>query len=133
MSDPGRRWRIEPLDVGDRYAAAVGKVGNRFGSDAKDQSADLKPYLDLQKREIRSITGEQLIMANTKLLEVEQMVLGVQLMPEDVYYITGLPTQLEPSDVTIIAIVALVMAFVATLYPAWRAARTAPAEALRYE
>ena len=62
-----------------------------------------------------------------------EALLGVQLMPEDVYYITGLPTQLEPSDVTIIAIVALLMAFVATLYPAWRAARTAPAEALRYE
>jgi lipoprotein-releasing system permease protein len=35
--------------------------------------------------------------------------------------------------VTIIACVALVMAFLATLYPAWRASRTAPAEALRYE
>lgn len=62
-----------------------------------------------------------------------ERVLGVQLMPEDVYYITGLPTRLEASDVTIIAIVALAMAFVATIYPAWRAARTAPAEALRYE
>jgi lipoprotein-releasing system permease protein len=62
-----------------------------------------------------------------------ERVLGVQLMPEDVYYITGLPTQLEASDVTIIAIVALAMAFLATIYPAWRAARTAPAEALRYE
>ncbi|HET9864213.1 MAG TPA: lipoprotein-releasing ABC transporter permease subunit [Steroidobacteraceae bacterium] len=62
-----------------------------------------------------------------------ERVLGVQLMPEDVYYITGLPTQLEASDVTIIACVALVMAFLATLYPAWRASRTAPAEALRYE
>ena len=54
-------------------------------------------------------------------------------MPEDVYYITGLPTQLEASDITIIACVALAMAFLATLYPAWRASRTAPAEALRYE
>jgi lipoprotein-releasing system permease protein len=62
-----------------------------------------------------------------------EAVLGVQLMPEDVYYITGLPTELYPSDVAIIAIVALAMAFLATLYPAWRAARTAPAEALRYE
>jgi lipoprotein-releasing system permease protein len=62
-----------------------------------------------------------------------EKVLGVQLLPEDVYYITGLPTELKTDDVVIIAIVALAMAFVATLYPAWRAARTAPAEALRYE
>jgi lipoprotein-releasing system permease protein len=62
-----------------------------------------------------------------------ERVLGVQLLPEDVYYITGLPTELNADDVTIIALVALGMAFVATLYPAWRAARTAPAEALRYE
>ena len=58
---------------------------------------------------------------------------GVVLLPEDVYYITGLPTELDPVDVTWIALVALAMAFVATIYPAWRAARTAPAEALRYE
>jgi lipoprotein-releasing system permease protein len=57
----------------------------------------------------------------------------VQLLPEDVYYITGLPTELKADDVVTIALVALAMAFAATLYPAWRAARTAPAEALRYE
>jgi len=62
-----------------------------------------------------------------------EKVLGVQLLPEDVYYITGLPTELKADDVVVIALVALGMAFLATLYPAWRAARTAPAEALRYE
>ena len=67
------------------------------------------------------------------ILRAIERVMGVQLMPEDVYYITGLPTQLEAGDVTVIAIVALAMAFLATIYPAWRAARTAPAEALRYE
>ncbi|ALN62507.1 liporeleasing system, transmembrane, LolC/E family protein [Lysobacter antibioticus] len=67
------------------------------------------------------------------ILKAIETVLGVQLLPEDVYYITGLPTDLQTSDVTIIACVALAMAFLATIYPAWRAARTAPAEALRYE
>lgn len=62
-----------------------------------------------------------------------ERLLHVELMPADVYYITGLPTELEGSDVAIIAAVALALAFVATLYPAWRASRTAPAEALRYE
>ncbi|GAA3919626.1 lipoprotein-releasing ABC transporter permease subunit [Luteimonas lutimaris] len=79
------------------------------------------------------IGGIVLTLNLEHILRAIERVFDVQLMPEDVYYITGLPTQLEPSDITIIAVVALVMAFLATLYPAWRAARTAPAEALRYE
>lgn len=67
------------------------------------------------------------------ILKAIEAVLSVQLLPEDVYYITGLPTDLQSSDVIVIASVALAMAFMATIYPAWRAARTAPAEALRYE
>jgi lipoprotein-releasing system permease protein len=62
-----------------------------------------------------------------------ERVFAVQLLPEDVYYITGLPTNLQASDVVLTAAAALAMAFLATVYPAWRAARTAPAEALRYE
>ena len=57
----------------------------------------------------------------------------VTLLPPDVYYITGLPYDLQGSDVAVIALIALTMSFLATLYPAWRAARTDPAEALRYE
>ncbi|MFD0738329.1 lipoprotein-releasing ABC transporter permease subunit [Lysobacter koreensis] len=79
------------------------------------------------------------IMGITLTLNLEHIlfgierVFGVKLLPEDVYYITGLPTDLQASDVVTIALVALAMAFAATVYPAWRAARTAPAEALRYE
>lgn len=62
-----------------------------------------------------------------------ESVFGVTLLPEDVYYITGLPTELKAGDVFAITVVALAMALVATIYPAWRAARTQPAEALRYE
>ncbi len=79
------------------------------------------------------IGGIVLTLNLEHILRAIERVFDVQLMPEDVYYITGLPTQLEASDITIIAIISLAMAFVATLYPAWRAARTAPAEALRYE
>lgn len=68
------------------------------------------------------------------ILRVIEGIFGVSLLPSaDVYYITGLPTDLQVSDVALITTVALAMAFLATLYPAWRAARTAPAEALRYE
>ncbi len=67
------------------------------------------------------------------ILHLIEAIFHVDLLPADVYYITGLPYDLETSDVVTIAIVALAMSFVATLYPAWRAARTQPAEALRYE
>ncbi len=79
------------------------------------------------------IGGIVLTLNLEHILKAIEAVLGVQLLPEDVYYITGLPTDLQTSDVVIIAAVALAMAFMATIYPAWRAARTAPAEALRYE
>jgi lipoprotein-releasing system permease protein len=79
------------------------------------------------------IGGIVLTLNLEHILKAIEAVLGVQLLPEDVYYITGLPTELQSSDVVIIAAVALAMAFMATIYPAWRAARTAPAEALRYE
>jgi lipoprotein-releasing system permease protein len=77
--------------------------------------------------------GIALTLNLDRILQGIESVFGVQLLPQDVYYITGLPTDLQVSDVTTIACVALAMAFLATLYPAWRAARTAPAEALRYE
>jgi lipoprotein-releasing system permease protein len=60
-------------------------------------------------------------------------VFGIQIMPADVYQITGLPSQIIPGDVITVALVAFSLTVLATLYPAWRAARTQPAEALRYE
>ena len=83
---------------------------------------------------VSGVVGGILLTLNLdRILQGIEKVFGVQLLPEDVYYITGLPTDLQSSDVIAIACVALAMAFLATLYPAWRAARTAPAEALRYE
>lgn len=83
---------------------------------------------------ILGITSGLLLTFNlAHILGAIERLFGVVLMPEDVYYVTGLPIDLQVSDVVMIASVALVMAFLATIYPAWRAARTAPAEALRYE
>ncbi|WP_028916932.1 lipoprotein-releasing ABC transporter permease subunit [Pseudoxanthomonas sp. J35] len=68
-----------------------------------------------------------------RILDGIEALFDITLLPEDVYYITGLPTDMQTGDVVATLVVALVMSFLATLYPAWRAARTQPAEALRYE
>jgi len=60
-------------------------------------------------------------------------VLGFKFLAKDVYYISELPSDVQLGDVTTIGIVSLVLSFVATLYPSWRASRVNPAEALRYE
>lgn len=59
--------------------------------------------------------------------------MGVQVLPGDVYFIGFLPSVLQWSDVINISIAALLMSTLATLYPAWKASKTKPAEALRYE
>lgn len=83
---------------------------------------------------VLGVVGGILLTINLeRILELIESTFNVTLLPADVYYITGLPYDLQASDVTIIAIIALAMSFLATLYPAWRAARTDPAEALRYE
>ena len=77
--------------------------------------------------------GITLTLNLERLLRFIEGTFNVVLLPPDVYYITGLPTDMQADDVALTVVVALLMAFVATLYPAWRAARTHPAEALRYE
>ncbi|WP_045737827.1 lipoprotein-releasing ABC transporter permease subunit [Xanthomonas sp. MUS 060] len=79
------------------------------------------------------IGGIVLTLNLERILAAIEAVFNIKLLPEDVYYITGLPTDMQPHDVVVITVVALLMSFLATLYPAWRAARTQPAEALRYE
>jgi lipoprotein-releasing system permease protein len=59
--------------------------------------------------------------------------LGATFLPKDIYLISRMPSEPQQSDIVPIAVIALIMAFVATLYPSWRASRVNPAEALRYE
>lgn len=58
---------------------------------------------------------------------------SVQFLAKDVYYISDLPSQLLWGDVVVITVMSFVLSLLATLYPSWRAAKTNPAEALRYE
>jgi len=62
-----------------------------------------------------------------------ERVLGIQFISKEIYLISEIPSDLQWSDVGSIGGVAVLLAFVATLYPSWAAARVKPAEALRYE
>ena len=62
-----------------------------------------------------------------------EQTLGFHFMDPDVYYISGLPSEVHPGDVVRIGSAALLLTLIATVYPALQAARTQPAEALRYE
>ena len=59
--------------------------------------------------------------------------LGMRFLSAEVYFIDYLPSRVQLADVLTVCAAALLLSFLATLYPAWRAARTQPAEALRYE
>ena len=59
--------------------------------------------------------------------------LGASFLPKDIYLISRMPSDPQSGDIVPIALISLVLAFVATLYPSWRASRVNPAEALRYE
>jgi lipoprotein-releasing system permease protein len=59
--------------------------------------------------------------------------LGIAFLPGSVYLISRMPSQPLAADIVPVAMIALVLAFAATLYPSWRASRTDPAEALRHE
>jgi lipoprotein-releasing system permease protein len=58
---------------------------------------------------------------------------GVSFMDKSVYLIPYLPSEVQSADVLSIALISLVLAFLATVYPSWRASKVNPAEALRYE
>jgi lipoprotein-releasing system permease protein len=62
-----------------------------------------------------------------------ESVLGIQFLDANVYFISYLPSELRWDDVRFITLAALGLSLVSTLYPAWRASRIQPAEALRYD
>lgn len=62
-----------------------------------------------------------------------EQILGKQFLNADVYFISYLPSELQWGDVRLIVLCAFVMTVLATIYPAWRASKVQPAEALRYE
>jgi lipoprotein-releasing system permease protein len=62
-----------------------------------------------------------------------ERLLHVSFLPGSIYLITRMPSDPQYADIMPIALISLALAFVATIYPSWRASRVNPAEALRYE
>jgi lipoprotein-releasing system permease protein len=77
--------------------------------------------------------GLFLSMHVTQLYLFVKHVFHLQLLTSGVFYVDYLPSQIMASDVLRICVIAIIMSFLANLYPAWRASRTHPVEALRYE
>ena len=77
--------------------------------------------------------GVLLALTVTDLVAWVEQTFGIQFLSADVYFISYLPSQLQMADVGVIVATALSISFLATLYPAYRASKTQPAEALRYE
>ena len=80
------------------------------------------------------VVGGVLLALNvgTVLPAIERL-FNTQFLDKTVYYISELPSDLQRGDVVTIALIALALALLATIYPAWRASKVNPAEALRYE
>jgi lipoprotein-releasing system permease protein len=58
---------------------------------------------------------------------------GTELFAAEIYFLSNLPAKVDSQEVLMVIIMAITLSFLASLYPAWRATRIAPAEALRYE
>ena len=79
------------------------------------------------------VGGIALALNVERIVPLLEMLMGGPVLAPDVYYISDLPSELKWSDVTKISILSLTLGLLSTIYPAWRASRVQPAEALRYE
>ena len=79
------------------------------------------------------LLGVLLSLNLENIVQFMEATFGIKFLASDVYFISDLPADLRIPDVVRICSISLVLALLSTIYPAWRGARTMPAEALRYE
>jgi lipoprotein-releasing system permease protein len=80
-----------------------------------------------------TITGLAIAFNLEKIIDFLESSFGFKILARDIYYIDKFPSQVNPLDVSLIVITAILISLLATLYPSWRASKLDPAEALRYE
>ena len=80
-----------------------------------------------------SLAGLAVALNLEALSRFVEKLFGFKILPGDVYYLSELPSQVNYGDVGIIILGTLLISFLSTIYPSWRASRLDPAEALRYE
>jgi len=84
-------------------------------------------------------TGAGLLLGLSVATQIDVIVpalehlLGASFLPRDIYLISRMPSDPQAGDIVPVGLISLVLAFLATLYPSWRASRVNPAQALRYE
>jgi lipoprotein-releasing system permease protein len=90
-------------------------------------------YIGVVGTIVGTVLGILLALNVSEIISFVETVMQMQFLSPDVYFISDLPSELRWSDVSIITGSALCLSLLATLYPAWRASKVKPAEALRYE
>ena len=80
-----------------------------------------------------TIVGLGMALNLDKIVAFLENLFGFKILSPDVYYIEKFPSQVNPLDIALIVMTAILISLLATLYPSWRASRLDPAEALRYE
>ncbi len=79
------------------------------------------------------VSGLLIALNLEPIIDTIQKITGQNFFSKDIYYLDHFPSLVMPSDVVLISVTAVLISFLATLYPAWQASRMLPAEALRYE
>ena len=116
---------------------AVIRVGGMTETEVKERKDRVDDALNATRAAVQEgivVGGGVALALNVgEIMPALESVFGIDLLPSEVYYISDLPSELQTDDVVRITLLSLVLSVLATLYPARRAARTQPAEALRYE
>ncbi|MBN2676065.1 MAG: lipoprotein-releasing ABC transporter permease subunit [Alphaproteobacteria bacterium] len=90
-------------------------------------------YIGVLGTFLGTLIGSLFCIYIEEIRQVLQKLLGFNLFAKEIYFLSKLPAEIEVSEVLTVVFMALALTFLAALYPAWRASKLDPAEALRYE